>query len=110
VVGRSPLPFCGIEQGSGPAQTINIEIRRCFLAGYQDGTGAEFASVQATMEGDPIATIWRTLPDGRVELLIDATQDAFGEMVWRRMICGRLVTDQGEVIAVEACDEGVAIP
>ena len=70
VVTRSALPFCGVEQGAGPGITINAEVRSCFLGGYQDGTGAEFASIQTTMEGDPIATIWRTIPGGGVEMLV----------------------------------------
>ena len=109
VVARSGLPFCGVEQGPGPALTINREIRGCFLGGYQDGTGAEFASIQSTMEGDPIATIWRTIPSGGVELLIDSTQDKFGSGTWMRMTCRQLVADQGEVFTVDGCDEGVAI-
>jgi hypothetical protein len=89
--------------------TINAEVRGCFLAGYRDGTGVEFASIQTTTEGDPIATIWRTLPGGGVELLVDATQDAFGEKVWRRTTCRILVNDQREVFGPDGCDEGVPI-
>ena len=79
VVNRSPLPFCGVEQGAGPAVTVNAEVRGCFLGAYRDGTGAEYASIQMTIEGDPIATIMRTLSGGGVELLIDSTQDQYGE-------------------------------
>ena len=109
VVSRSVLPFCGIEQGAGPALTINPEVRGCFLAGYRDGTGAEFASIQTTIEGDPIATIWRTVPGGGVELLVDATQDKFGSGTWMRTTCRQLVNDQREVFGTDGCDEGVAI-
>ena len=110
VATRSVLPFCGIEQGAGPALTINPEVRGCFLAGYRDGTGAEFASIQTTIEGDPIATIWRTVPGGGVELLVDATQDKFGSGTWMRTTCRQLVNDQSEVFSPDGCDEGVAVP
>jgi hypothetical protein len=110
VVTRPALPFCGVEEGAGPGITINAEVRGCFLAAYRAGTGAEFASIQASIEGDPIATIWRTLPGGGVELLVDATQDEFGEKVWRRTTCRVLVSDQREIFGIDGCDEGVAIP
>jgi len=110
VVTRSALPFCGVEQGAGPGITINAEVRSCFLGGYQDGTGAEFASIMTTIEGAPIATIWRTIPGGGVEMLYDATQDSFGSGGWTRTVCRRLVSDQQEVFVADGCDEGVAIP
>ena len=110
VVTRSALPFCGVEQGAGPGITINAEVRGCFLAAYRGGTGAEFASIRSTIEGDPIATIWRTAPGGGVELLSDTTQDKFGEGVWRRTTCRVLVNDQREVFVADGCDEGVVIP
>ena len=110
--GRHPIGFAflRIEQGAGPGITINAEVRGCFVAGYRDGTGAEFASIQTSMEGDPIATIYRTVPGGGVELLVDSTQDRFGEKVWRRTTCRVLLNDQREVFGLDGCDEGVAIP
>jgi hypothetical protein len=110
VVTRSALPFCGVEQGAGPGITMNAEVRGCFLAAYRAGAGAEFASIQSTIEGDPIATIWRTRSTGGVELLIDATQDEFGAKVWQRTTCRVLVNDQREVFGPDGCDEGAAIP
>ena len=104
------MPFCGIEQGAGPGITINAEVRSCFLGGYRDGTGAEFASIETSIEGDPIATIWRTIPGGGVEMLVDATQDRFGSGGWSRTVCRQLVSDQREVFVADGCDEGVAIP
>ena len=106
VVTRSALPFCGLEQGAGPGITINAEIRSCFLGGYQDGTGAEFASIMTSIEGDPIATIWRTIPGGGVEMLYDATQDKFGSGGWSRTNCRGLVSDQREVFVADGCAEG----
>ncbi len=103
------LAFCGVEQGAGLGITINAEVRACFLAGYRDATGAEFVSIQTTTEGAPIATIWRTIPGGGVELLVDATQDKFGSGVWMRTVCRQLVSDQREVFGIDGCDEGVAI-
>ena len=62
-----------------------------------------------TIEGDPIATIMRTLPRGGVELLVDATQDQYGEDHWRRITCRTVVLDPREVLAPDGCDEGTVI-
>jgi hypothetical protein len=108
-VNRSPLPFCGVEQGAGPGVTANAEVRGCFLDAYREGTGAEYASIQMTIEGDPIATIMRTLPGGGVELLIDSTQDQYGEAHWRRITCRTVVIDPRDVFGPDGCDEGTLI-
>jgi hypothetical protein len=109
VIDRSPLPFCGVEQGTGPGPTVNAEVRGCFLGAYRDGSGAEYASIQMTIEGDPIATIMRTLPGGGVELLIDSTQDQYGEAQWRRITCRSVVIDPRNVFGPDGCDEGTLI-
>ncbi len=110
VINRSPLPFCGVEQGAGPGVTVNAEVRGCFLGAYREGTGAEYASIQMTIEGDPIATIMRTLPGGGVELLIDSTQDQYGEDHWRRITCRTVAIDPRDVFGPDQCDEGNVIP
>ncbi len=110
VIDRSPLPFCGVEQGAGPGVTVNAEVRGCFLGAYRDGSGAEYASIHMTIEGDPNATIMRTLPGGGVELLIDSTQDQYGEAQWRRIICRSVTLDPREIFGPDACDEGSVIP
>jgi hypothetical protein len=109
VVNRSPLPFCGVEQGAGPGVTVNAEVRGCFLGAYRDRAGAEYASIQMTIEGDPIATIMRTLPGGEVELLIDSTQDQYGEAQWRRITCRTIRIDSRNVFGPDGCDEGTLI-
>jgi hypothetical protein len=110
VIDRSPLPFCGVEQGAGPGVTVNSEVRGCFLGAYRDGSGAEYASIHMTIEGDPIATIMRTLPGGGVELLVDATQDQYGEDHWRRITCRTVILDPREIFGPDGCDEGSVIP
>jgi hypothetical protein len=109
VINRSPLPFCGVEQGAGPGVTVNAEVRGCFLGAYREGTGAEYASIQMTLEGDPIATIMRTLPGGGVELFIDSTQDQYGEDHWRRITCRTVTIDPRETFGPDGCDEGTLI-
>lgn len=108
VVTRSVLPFCGVEEG-GLSGSIDADVRDCFVSALRDGRPAEFASIQSTIEGDPIATIVRSLPGRGVEMLIDRTQDAFGARVWTRTICRSLADDQEAGFIGEGCDEGVVI-
>ena len=102
------LPFCGVEEG-GFAGLINAEVRGCFVAALRQGSGAEFASIRSTIEGDPIATITRALPGGGLEILVDKTQDAFGARVWVRTICRGFVEDQESGFVQDGCDEGIVI-
>lgn len=108
VIARSALTFCGVEEG-GLAGVIDAEVRRCFVAALRDGSGAEFASIRSTIEGDPIATITRALPGGALEILVDSTQDAFGARVWARTICRGFVEDQEFGFGRDGCDEGAVI-
>lgn len=102
------LPFCGVEEG-GPFGSIDTDVRECFVAALRDGRGAEFASIRATVEGDPIATITRALPGGGLEILVDSTQDAFGAPVRARTICRDFVEDEEFGFVRDGCDEGVVI-
>jgi hypothetical protein len=108
IVNRRPLPFCGVEEAPAPrpGEYIDATVRNCFWAAKLDGREAEFASVQPTMEGNKIATIYRLDPDGGVELLLDATQDRFGSGTWTVMACDRLVEEAGDrLFGVDACGE-----
>jgi hypothetical protein len=107
VVSRSVLPFCGVEE-RGIAGAIDPAIRRCFAGALRDHGRAEFASISTTDEGDPIATITRTLPGGGLEVLVDSTQDAFGARVWTQMICPGVVVDALD-FGTDFCHEPVVI-
>ncbi len=108
VITRSTLPFCGVEEG-GFAGLIKAHVRGCFVAALRDGTGAEFASIRSTVEGDPIATMTRALPAGGLEVFVDSTQDAFGARVWTRTSCRGFVEDQEFGFIPAGCDEAVVI-
>jgi hypothetical protein len=108
IVNRRPLPFCGVEEAPAPrpGEYIDATVRNCFWAAKLDGRAAEFASVQPTMEGDKIATIYRLDPDGGVELLHDATQDRFGSGSWTITTCDRLVEEAGDrLFGPDGCGE-----
>jgi hypothetical protein len=108
VINRRPLPFCGVEEAPAPrpGEYIDATVRNCFWAARVDGREAEFASVQPTMEGGKVATIYRLRPDGGVELLYDATQDAFGSSGWSVTTCDALVEEAGDrLFGPDTCGE-----
>jgi hypothetical protein len=79
----------------------------CFWDAAQHGEEAEWVSVQSTMEGGTIATVYRVLRDGTVEVLMDTTQDPFGAGTWIRSTCREVVEAEGdELVGVDGCDEG----
>ena len=110
VVTRRPLPFCGVERAPGPqpGEFIDRAVRLCFWEAHQAGTAAEFVSIQTTMEGAPIANVYRTTR-GAVEVLTDFSQDPFGSGGWLRMTCGGLVEGEGESL-LSVADCGGATP
>jgi hypothetical protein len=112
VVNRRPLPFCGIEEAppARPGEYFDATVRSCFWTAKLDGREAEFVSVQPTMEGDRIATIYRLRVDGGVDQLIDFTQDKFGGGGWTITTCSRLVEEPGDrLFGADGCDEGQPI-
>jgi hypothetical protein len=66
---------------------FNVEGRRCLWAAYLGHSPAEFISTQSTIEGDPITTLYRVQPDGRLEIFIDSTKDRWSAMTWLRLEC-----------------------
>jgi hypothetical protein len=109
VATRRALPFCGIEVAPAPQPGIFVDraVRLCFWEAHQAGREAEFVSVQSTMEGAPIATIYRLAADGTVEVLTDFTQDAFGGGAWTVQTCEEVVEAEGdELVGVSDCTEG----
>jgi hypothetical protein len=109
VANRRPLPFCGIERPPAPQPGIFVDriVRLCFRDAAQHGDEAEWVSIQSTMEGGTIATIYRVFRDGTIETLMDTTQDPFGAGTWIRSTCRQVVEAEGdELIGVDGCDEG----
>jgi hypothetical protein len=113
IANRRPLHFCGLEKAPAPApgEFIDPVVRACFWDAWLNEGSAEFASVQSTMEGDPVATIWRLNGDGTIDLLTDGTQDRFGSGGWLATRCASLVetTEGGAFFGVQDCGEGVPV-
>jgi hypothetical protein len=90
IVNRLPLELCGtehVDQGGD----FDVEARRCLLAAYDAGEGAELITTQQSVEGDPITRFIRVHVNGTVEMFVDATQDRFGSGEWERYRCERLL-------------------
>lgn len=94
VANRIPLPSCGEEQ-AGQGGPWNEGARACFWEAYQEHRPAEFISTYPTIEGDPITSIYRVLPDGSVEIFIDSTRDRFGSGSWLHVSCRTLARRDG---------------
>ena len=112
VAGRRPLPFCGVERAPAPRPGIFVDraIRLCFWNAHLSHSEAEFVSIQSTMEGAAIATIYRLAADGTVQTLTDFTQDPFGAGGWILSNCAKVVEGEGdELLGVAECDDGVPL-
>lgn len=100
---RSALPVCGDEPWVSPVLEVVRSVRECFLEAHQEGRGAEFTSTAPTMDGDPIATIYRTLPDGTIELFTDSTRSRIDNRAWTYKVCRDLVADDDKVFELADC-------
>jgi hypothetical protein len=83
---RGALPPCGEERSQGDAGA-NIPGRRCLWAAYLEHRPAEFITTRWSIEGDPITSIYRILPNGAVEVFIDSTQDTWSAKTWLHLAC-----------------------
>ena len=106
---RAAHRFCGVEIGPGP---VDPAIRVCFLAEIAEGRVIEFARIETTIEGDPIATIYAFEPvePPAFSILTDSTQDAFGPHAWTVSWCGSMVKDPVDrfrfIECVDECVDG----
>lgn len=110
---RTPLPLCGVERAPEPQpmEYIDEVVRGCFWEAARAGRPAEWVSIQGTMEGAAIATIYRLPGDGTVEVLSDFTQDPLGSGGWFRTVCNEVVEGEGEsLVGVADCAEAVPLP
>jgi hypothetical protein len=92
VADRVRLPSCGTEvilngnmlrdQGQP-----DVTARECFAEAVAAGALAEFISHQQTVEGDVVTTIYNSLGNGDVDVIIDGSRDQFGSGEWQRSTC-----------------------
>lgn len=74
---RPELPSCGaVELDQG--ETIPQDALDCLAAAGAGTAGAELVVTAPTVEGDPIVSYYRALPDGGIEVFVDMTKDSFG--------------------------------
>lgn len=108
IANRRPMPFCGVEKAPAPQpmEFIDRAVRLCFWNAAQSRAEAEFVSIQTTMEGDPLAVVYRLSADGTVEVFTDFTQDRFGGGAWQVSTCQRVVEGEGAaLVGVDGCGE-----
>jgi hypothetical protein len=100
---RANLRFCGVEIAP---QVADAAIRRCFKESAEAGLDVEFARIETTVEGDPIATVYEFDPPASFQMLVDSTQDAFGARAWTVVICQSVVADPATLFRFEGCTDG----
>lgn len=102
---RAGRSFCGVEVGPDP---VDRRIRSCFLDVVAAGRDIEFARIETTDAGDPIATIYGFEPvePPTFVVITDTTQDAFGVRAWTVAICKSMVEDPQTVFHFVGCVDG----
>ena len=60
---------------------------RCLVEAAEAGKPARLKATRLTTEGDPIPVTYTAGTDGRVEVITDSRQDAFGVPAITRQIC-----------------------
>jgi hypothetical protein len=99
---RAGHRFCGVEHGP----PIDRAIRACFVNEVTAGREIEFARIEPTIEGDPIATVFGFEPEGGFSTAVDSTQDRFGAPGWSVFFCTRIVPDPDAVFVMDGCVAG----
>lgn len=89
VTERGELPACGAEEVTAD-RLPNSQARECLYDAWRESRAAEMISERRSVEGDPITTIYRVLPDGTVEVFVDMTRDRYGSGTWERLACSEL--------------------
>ncbi len=103
VEGRRRMPSCGAFVASPGGLTAEDEaVRDCFLAAFRAGEQKEVVVTQATVEGDPIVTIYRVLGPDDVELFVDSTADRFAAVPMEHRRC-RTLAESGNGLLADVC-------
>lgn len=70
---------CGrYENRNRPPTSAEEEANQCLIEALDARRPAKLVATLATVEGDPIAHTFTVTEAGRVELVVDATRDAYG--------------------------------
>ena len=100
---RRRMPSCGSYTATeSPLPAEDEAVRQCFLAAARDGTQMEVTVTVASMEGDPITTIYRVLGPDDLELFVDASADTFAPVKTYHQRCTS-VAEEGNGLAAGGC-------
>lgn len=106
---RDTLYYCGaVLRGLGSEMPSEFGLDQvegaeaCFQERIAAGQSAELIVVQHTIEGDPILSIFRVLPDGSAEVYDDTTRDRLGSQAWFHYTCETFRLDP---FAPDVCSE-----
>jgi hypothetical protein len=95
---------CGsYENRNEPPTSEQEEANQCLIEALGARRPARLAATLTTIEGDPVTHTFTVTPDGRVELVVDARQDAYGGG-YQSFLCTKLSQQAGR-LAWEGCTE-----
>jgi hypothetical protein len=115
IANRVRLPSCGTEVMLNGTMLRDegqpdLAARECFAAAVESGALAEFISHVQGIHGDIGTTIYNSLGNGYVDVIVDSTRGEFATGTWERQTCvwSELSSD-GSEFQWEHCSEPVTI-
>jgi hypothetical protein len=96
---------CGsYESLNEPVTAEQREMNRCLLDAVAGARPAKLVVTLATVEGDPITHYYTVSETGEIDVLVDATEDKFGDGKWRSSTC-RVLSEEDGRLSTEGCTE-----
>jgi hypothetical protein len=105
--GSAPLSDndCGRYESLNQPPTPEQEaMNRCLLDAFESGGPASLQVTLATVEGDPITHYFSVMEPGTVQVVVDGTEDKFGDGKWHASTCTALTQASGR-LAWTGCTE-----
>lgn len=89
---------------NAPPDGAQRSMNSCILAALETGERSTLRFSRLTVEGDPIEHELEVLGPGRVEIVVDNREDAFGDRTVRRYVCAELRESNG-FLEWDGCEE-----
>ncbi|MEU4222303.1 DUF4362 domain-containing protein [Actinoplanes sp. NPDC026623] len=100
--GSAPVPEPAVDTDCGTfdvplGQTLPESATRCLVEAVRAERSARLRETRYTDEGDPVPVTYTAGAGGRVEVVTDSRQDAFGERNVTSQTCTGLSVDAGQL-------------
>lgn len=87
----------------GQAQAPPAAMVDCFVTAAGRGAPARLSITRPTTEGDPIPTVYVVRADGRIDVVTDGRQDAFGTREVTRELCTGVTVGADGFLSLASC-------